>query len=375
MKNERMYQEFIELVTTDAASGKERAVAEKLMAKLEELGFTVTMDNAGETIGGDCGNVYGVLEGQLDGSLLLSSHMDRVPNGFGIRPVERDGVLYSDGTTILAADDLSGVCAILEGVRRVKDSGRPLPRLEVYFSISEEVSLDGAKATDVSIFKSHMGYIFDSPGGVGRFINGAPGRYALGADITGLAAHAGNEPEKGIDAAKIMSDMLSTLRQGRLDPVSTSNFPVLSTGSTACNVVCDFASFRGEARSRDYQRLMDYVNYFEEHCQKVAQENGAGVKVIREEAFLPFLIPETDPVMVIARTACEKLGLSYRAEVGGGGMDANIYNAQGMATVGVATGYSKNHTKDEQLILEDFYKSGELCAALIETYADTCESK
>lgn len=56
-------------------------------------------------------------------------------------------------------------------------------------------------------------------------------------------------------------------------------------------------------------------------------------------------------------------------------MDANIYNAKGMSTVGVATGYSKNHTKDEQLILEDFYKSGELCAALIETYAETCVSK
>ena len=375
MKNEGMYQELIELLTTDSASGKETAIAEKLMKKLKALGFTVTQDRAGETFGGECGNVYGVREGELDGSLLLSSHMDRVPNGLGIRPVEKDGILYSDGTTILAADDISGVCAILEGVRRVLDSGRPLPRLEIYFSVGEELTLCGAVCTDVSIFKSRMGYIFDSPGRVGRFVNAAPGRYQLGAEITGLAAHAGNEPEKGIDAAKIMCDMLSTLRQGRLDPVSTANFPMLSTGTKVPNVVCDFASFSGEARSRDLKTLKDYVAYFENHCKEVAAKKGAGIKVQTQEAFLPFLISEDEEVMAVARAACQKLVLEPRFEAGGGGMDANIYNAKGMSTVGVATGYSKNHTKDEQLILEDFYKSGELCAALIETYAETCVSK
>ena len=56
-------------------------------------------------------------------------------------------------------------------------------------------------------------------------------------------------------------------------------------------------------------------------------------------------------------------------------MDANIYNAKGMTTVGVATGYTKNHTKNEQLVLEDFFKSGELAQVLIETFAARCESK
>ena len=126
MKNEAMYRELWDLLTTDSASGKESAIADKLEVKLRELGCTVTRDNAGETFGGECGNLIGILEGELDGSVMLSSHMDRVPNGYGIQPVEKDGVLYSDGTTILAADDISGVCAILEGVRRAKASGKPL---------------------------------------------------------------------------------------------------------------------------------------------------------------------------------------------------------------------------------------------------------
>ena len=375
MENESMYAELLELITTDSASGKESAIARLVMGKLEALGFTVTTDNAGETFGGECGNVLGVREGELDGALLLCSHMDRVPEGLGIHPVERDGVLYSDGSTILAADDISGVCAILDGLRRVLAAKVPLPRLEVLFTVGEETGLYGAKAMDLSKLHAKMGYFFDSPGSVGRFVHGAPGLYQLNAEITGRSAHAGNEPEKGVDAARTMCLMLSTLRQGRLDPISTANFPILRTGSTARNVVCDFASFQGEARSRDVKRLEDYVAYFEAHCQKVAAANGAGLKLSKVENFRPFLVPLDDPILAIAETACRSLNIKFRAEIGGGGMDANIFSAQGITCVGVATGYTKNHTHSEQLVLEDFFLSGRLAAALIETYAQGCESK
>ena len=260
-------------------------------------------------------------------------------------------------------------------MRRAKASGKPLPRIEIIFSVGEETGLFGAKAIDVSTLKSRIGYIFDSPGGIGRFVNGAPGMYHLNVTLTGRPAHAGNEPEKGIDAGNAMCDMLATLKQGRLDPQSTANFPILSTGSTSRNVVCDLASFKGEARSRDLQKLEDYVAYFEDHCNAVAKKHNVGIQLEKIQNFLPFLIPEDDQVLQVAKAASEKLGLDYRVEVGGGGMDANIYNAQGMATVGVATGYTKNHTKAEQLVLEDFFRSGELCQTLIETFAESCASK
>lgn len=379
MKNETMYREFLQLVTTDSAAGREGAIAAILMEKLRELGFQVMTDDAGERFPGECGNVFGVLEGQLDGALLLSSHMDRVPNGLGIRPVERDGVLYSDGTTILAADDISGVCAILDGIRQAKASGRPLPRIEVLFTVQEETTLGGSKSIDMELIQSKLGFFFDSAGPVGRFINGAPGLYDLTVEITGRSAHAGNEPEKGVNAAKILCDMLAGLPQGRLDPISTCNFPVISTGSKANNVVCDSASFQGEYRSRDYQRLLDYIDHFESHCRKVAEDNGAGIRIEKVENFLPFHVAETDEALVIGRKACEKLGIRYFAELGGGGMDANIIYARGrdrgMQCVGVASGCYKNHTLEEHLVLDDFYRSGQLCAAIIEVYGETCRKK
>ena len=369
MQNERMYHELLELITTDAASGQEKAIAEKLIGKLNALGFTVTTDHADEVLGGNSGNIFAWRDGERPGALLLCSHMDRVPNGLGIRPEERDGVLYSDGTTILAADDVSGICAILEGLRCAVESGKPLPRLEVLFTVSEETGLFGAKLVDVSKIQAKIGLFFDSPGPVGRIVNAAPGHYALSADITGLAAHAGNEPEKGINAAKIMCDMISSLKQGRLDEITTSNFPILSTNSRSANVVCDSASFAGEARSRDAERLEAYVNYFKEHCQQVAKDAGAEISLRCTETFRAFCIDENHAVIRLARAACEAIGVPCLIESGGGGMDANVFNAQGIVSVGIATGYSKNHTKSERLVLDDFFRSGKLAATMISLYA------
>ena len=134
------------------------------------------------------------------------------------------------------------MAAILEGVRQAIESGKALPKLEILFTVGEEAGLYGAKAFDVSLLTSKTMYVLDSPGRIGRIVNGAPGRALLEAQVFGKAAHAGNEPEKGIDAAKIMAEMLATMETGRLDENTTSNFSHLwSKTCEAMNVVCDHA--------------------------------------------------------------------------------------------------------------------------------------
>ncbi len=374
MRNEAMLKDFYELATTDAVSGQESKIAAILTQKLEAMGFTVTQDDAGEKLGGDCGNVIGIREGELDGALLFSSHMDRMPNGFGIKPVEKDGVLYSDGTTILAADDLAGVCGILESFRQAIASGKPLPRLEVAFTVQEEPGVWGGNVLDCSVFKAKTGYVFDATGDIGRFVVEGPGRYTIDVELTGKPAHAGADPEKGIDAAKAMGEMLFTLKTGRLDFETVSNFPIVH-GITARNSVCDSAGFKGEARSRNPEKLEKYMKYFDEHCRKIAAERGVGIEIVTELSYPTLNIAEGEPVLALAKKACEKLGFKYNPEAGGGGMDANHITAKGIRCIGCGCGYSKNHTKEEYLVLEEFFKLGQLGTTLIELYAEECKAK
>ena len=72
------------------------------------------------------------------------------------------------------------------------------------------------------------------------------------------------------------------------------------------------------------------------------------------------------PILQKAKKALRRLGLTARVEAGGGGMDANIFNAKGLTSLGIATGYSKNHTLEENLDELSFIKSGRLVELLIE---------
>ena len=124
MESNAMVNEFFELVQLDAASLNERAVADAILNKLKGFDCRVFEDDAGTILGGNTGNIYAIFDGELEGSVLFGAHMDRVANGIGIKPQIKDGRIVSDGTTILAADDIAGVVALLDGIRRIKASGK-----------------------------------------------------------------------------------------------------------------------------------------------------------------------------------------------------------------------------------------------------------
>ena len=48
--------------------------------------------------------------------------MDTVSPSIGVKPIidEANGIIKSDGTTVLGSDDKAGIAAILEGLRKYK---------------------------------------------------------------------------------------------------------------------------------------------------------------------------------------------------------------------------------------------------------------
>ena len=370
-------EEFQELVQIPSPSLGERLMADALTGKLRELGLTVEEEDTGAEIGGNAGNLYAYLsptEGISGDSILLSAHMDRVPGGDGIRCVDRGEFLSSDGTTILAADDLSGVCAILDGIRRVKESGKPHCGVEIVFTVCEENETKGAKNLWYERIRSKAGYCMDSSGRLGRVVTGAPKIDHLELKFFGKRAHAGAEPEKGADALKAAARVKAAVREGRLDPETTANLGVLHAGA-ATNVICDHAVILGEVRSYDAGKVSTY----EEALRNLIVEATDGTGVRAEMSVIPdteaFRVDSSDPVVRKLLSAMEKTGVKGLAENGGGGMDANTFNQKGIVSVGVATGYEKNHTKEEILYKEDLRKAGETVAALIFEWSGAQETE
>ena len=128
MDQKRIIDEFKELVSIEVHSRDERAIAD------------VLKDKAGEVLGGNTGNLYAQLPASTDGEpVLFSAHMDRVGNHGHIVPLvkEEEGKIVSDGTSILAGDDIGGVAAILAMLREVKEKQIPHGPIEVAFSVCE----------------------------------------------------------------------------------------------------------------------------------------------------------------------------------------------------------------------------------------------
>ena len=114
INKQRVLDEFFELIQISCPSLGEREVADLLKKRLEELGGKVTEDmQSAKALNGTAGNLVADFKGTVAGAprILLNAHMDCVNPCAGIKPRIEDGVIKSDGTTILGGDDKGGVVA------------------------------------------------------------------------------------------------------------------------------------------------------------------------------------------------------------------------------------------------------------------------
>ncbi len=367
VNQERLVAEFLELVQIDSLTFKERQMADALMGKMKEMGLEVYEDRAGEKYNGEAGNVIGRLKGNKEGpALLFLAHMDRVEPGTGIKPVVEEGVIRSEGKTILASDNCAGIVAILEALRVLKEKGDSHPDIEVAFTIAEEGGLFGAKALETGQLRAKTAYTFDSSGPVGSLVVRAPAQDGIKITVRGRASHAGVAPEEGINAIQAASRAIASLKVGRIDKETTSNIGVIS-GGKATNIVPDQVEIKGEVRSLVEKRVDEETKKMAQVFVKEAAVLGAQVDFRHERLYSSFHIGEEEEVSLRAVKALKKLGLKPERQALGGGSDANILNAGGIRCLNLGNGSRKVHTTDEEISVENLVKTAEFCHALMIT--------
>jgi tripeptide aminopeptidase len=364
-------EEFLELVKVPTHSFKERGIADVLTSKLKDLGMEVREDEVGPKIGGDSGNLIARLPGDPKfPAVLFSAHMDRVSNPGVINPIihEKEDKITSSGDTILAADDISGVVSILDGIRRIKASGETIGDVEVVFSVAEEVGVLGARYLDISPLRSKIAYVLDSGGPLGTLVNRAPTHRTFHIKVYGKASHAGMAPEKGVNAIRVAAEAMLSLKEGRLSPISTSNFGVIE-GGKATNIVCDYVKLKGEARSHDEEELSAYIHEVDKVFKETASKRGARVEIEYALEYSAFYVKEDHESIVRASNALQNLGVKPNIVTGGGGMDGNFFNEKGITAIGLATGYDFVHTEKEEQSISQLIKCGEVVAEIIRDFA------
>lgn len=351
---------FLALVRIDSLSGDEGAVAERLRGYLKDAGCQVWSDPAG--------NLLARRAGQGAGStlppLLLSAHMDTVEPGHGIQPRIVDGVVRSDGTTILGADDKAGVAAILTALRQTNGEGSSCCPVEVAFSVQEEVGLIGAKHLDLTQLASKTAIVMDSAGPVGSIVARAPSQDTMTIEITGQASHAGVAPEQGVSAVVVAARAIAGMRLGRIDPETTANIGVIR-GGMATNIIPAHVTMRGEARSLDEHRLKAQTAHMRECFETAAHELGAKVDFWVERSYASInLSPDSAVVRRVSR-AMAAIGVEASLISTGGGSDANIFMGAGIETANLGFGMMRPHSVDEHIAVADLRQAALILTAIL----------
>ena len=363
---ERLAELFLMLARLPSPSRAERRVADAVTAALEGVGLVVREDDTGTLIGGDCGNLWCVVGGDLDEPhLALGAHLDTVMPPESIEPaLDGEGVFRNAKDGILGADDKAAIAALIHAAELFVQGGEPFPAFELFFTVCEEQGLVGAKHLGEAVLRSPMAAVLDSSGPVGGIILRAPSQRIIRAGFKGRAAHAGVEPELGRSAIQAAAKAIAGMRLGRLDEETTANVGVIN-GGVATNIVPECCLIEGECRGHDEKRLADVAAGMVDAIEQAAAEVGVDVEVELVHEFQSFALTERSPVVRLSKAAVSALGLSPRLVTAGGGSDANVLNARGVPTVNLDAGMMRVHSAEEYLALEELVRLCELALQMI----------
>ena len=378
INQERLKNFLIELIKIDSLSRKERDVAMRLKREMEELGATVSIDDAGEKVGGNVGNLIAHFSGNVQWSqpLLLSAHMDTVVPGEGIVPILDGNILRTDGRTVLGGDDKSGLAIICEVLRVVQENRLPCSDIDVVFTICEEAGLIGAKCLDVGKLRARTGLVLDSDS-VGFLCTKAPASNRIEFRVHGLEAHAGMCPEKGIDAIKVAAEGIAQMRLGRIDHETTANLGVIE-GGMAVNIVPNQVILQCQARSHSEEKLNRQTEHMTRCLKDAAARHvleldgkryAATVEAKVERNYDRMDVPDSAPIVKLVHAAAKQLNLEVKTLATGGGCDANVLNQKGLVVANLSTGMRDIHTVKEWLDLRDLNVSAQMVLEIVKLNA------
>ncbi|MCW5937384.1 MAG: M20/M25/M40 family metallo-hydrolase [Fimbriimonadaceae bacterium] len=366
VEEQRLVSLFKDLCLINAPALHEKKCVAFVRRHLEAMGLEVWEDDAGSRIGGDANNLIARLPGTMGSAprIFLSAHFDTVEPTEGLVIEERDGVFTSDGKTILGADDKAGMAPAIEAVQCLIESGEPHGDVYLLFSCAEEIGLKGADAMNLDDLKLDFGFVLDTGPPVGTFVTRTATHDRLEFTVYGRPAHAGKDPENGINAISVAADAISKLKVGRLGPETTNNLGIIS-GGTAVNVVCPMVLVRGEARSTDTEELDRVVDRMVKEFERAAREWETKVEVVHDRHYGAYDVPHDAKVVQVGQNAARRLGMTGELRTTLGGSDANVFNAKGVPTIVLGTGMEKIHTHEERVSRQALVETARLAYEIL----------
>ena len=299
-----------------------------LEGQLKAMGASVTRskaaaNNVSKPVGE---NIYGTIKGTGSKKILMIAHMDTVHVKGTIAKlpwrIEGDRA-YGPGI----ADAKGGVATILHTVRLLQAQGfKDFAQITMMFNTDEEIGSWGSKELIQKLATEHdvtLSYEPTSSVPVEAMILAASGGINVRVDFKGRSAHAGAEPEKGVNALVEMSDfVMSTMGLDNQAKALRFNWTI-GSGGTVANIIPDAASLTATLRYVDPAARDEAIAKLRERVAKKKLE-GSEITLTIPDSRPSFIADAAGKALVAKAVEIYKEvgGRIFVVPVTGGGTDA-----------------------------------------------------
>ena len=304
--------------------------------------------------------------GEGDEQILILCHMDTVWATGTLQEMPfrmQDGLVSGPGILDMKA----GIAILLHALDALKTLGlAPQRRVKMVFNSDEEVGSTTSRALiEEEARKSAHVFVLEPAAGSGGALKiGRKGVGMFQLKVTGRAAHAGNEPEKGISAVEELAHQIIRLHSFTdLEIGTTVNVGVMSGGSVR-NQIAPFAEGLVDLR---VATMSEADRVTEEILALKPSLPGAVVEITGGMNRLPMeKTPATARLLERARRVAGPLGIELTEAHVGGGSDAQFASAMGVAVLDGLWGVGEGpHAVHEHIIAAELPRRVGLLASLL----------
>ncbi len=352
-----------ELVLHESPSNQKAAVdqlGEYLQARFVAAGATVE-HHPREAVGD---NLLAKWNADAPGKpILILSHMDTVwPLGtVADRPptLDGEGRFYGPG----ALDMKGGIVVALQAIKGLQERGE-LPNRPIWYLLTSDEEIGSNFARELiehCAQRSALVLVTEPPNADGSLKSWRKGVATYQLTIKGREAHAGNEPEQGVNAIIEFAQHALELHKLNNLKYGTSVSVTMVEGGTAGNVIPGHVRAHVDTRTistREADRLHETI------MKRFPYIPGAEVhaELLNQRPPMERNAKTVDQAKAIAKAA----GITLREDGAGGGSDGNFTAALGIPTLdGLGPEGQGLHAQHEHVLINTLPRKAALMAVLL----------
>lgn len=270
-------------------------------------------------------------------------------------------IITASGTTLLGADDKSGIAVIMTAARHLlANPDLPRPTIRIAFTPDEEIGR-GVDARLPADLGADFAYTFDG-GDLGEVVYETFSADFATVTVTGVSIHPGEATGKLVNAIHLASRIVGTLPQATLTPETTAD----REGFLHCvDMSGDAAQMTLRLILRDFELdgLAAKGDLLRQVCAAVAATEPRArvtVEIVPQYRNMRYWLEDNMAPVDLARAALADIGIAPIETVIRGGTDGSRLTEMGVPCPNLFTGQQNVHGPLEYISVQDMARATEL---------------